>query len=75
MTFNSTLPDINDDDTPAKEEDFVSSLVILITPFVVIPLIIVTYRLVKFSWKIYKASLQGNGTLNLQKGTCHQKKA
>lgn len=57
-TFNATLPDESDE---PFHVDLTQSLIILFAPFVLTPLLIVFFRIIKFSYKIYKASLSGNG--------------
>ncbi len=59
--LNDTLPDILDGSDEPFEGDLTQSLMILFLPFVVVPLLIVSFRLIKFCLRIFNASLVGQG--------------
>ncbi len=66
ITDNSTLPDFPDISDEPFQEDFTSALIILISPFILVPLLIILFRIVKFSIKIIKASLVGRGKVFIE---------
>jgi hypothetical protein len=56
---------IVDDDGPVNESAFYSAAIVLITPFIVIPLSIIVYRLIRYLWMKNQARKYGYGSLSL----------
>lgn len=59
---DSTTPD---GDPPMTDSYFIDATVVLTLPFVLIPLSIITARLIKYAWKIYQANKYGFGILQI----------
>ncbi|KAJ3358532.1 hypothetical protein HDU91_005201, partial [Kappamyces sp. JEL0680] len=61
--YNTT---ISDGDAPMSDTAFLDATLVLVLPFVLIPLSVICARLVKYSWRIYQAKKYGFGDDILQ---------
>lgn len=52
-------PSTPDGDVPMNDALFTDATIVLLSPFILIPLSILTARLVKFAWKVYQANKYG----------------
>ena len=52
-------PSTPDGDVPMNDALFTDATIVLFSPFILIPLFILTARLVKFAWKVYQANKYG----------------
>lgn len=59
----SDIPDTSDGDPAMNDALFTDATIVLLAPFILIPLSILTARLVKFAWKVYQANKYGYGKL------------
>lgn len=59
-TTDGTLPD-GVADTPQAESEFFTAIVVFLLPFIVIPISIILYRLIKYIYKVQQARKYGYG--------------
>jgi hypothetical protein len=52
-----------DGDPEMTDSSFINATLVLILPFLLIPVSIITSRLVKYLWKVYQAKKYGYGIL------------